>query len=121
MRVSEEVVVVRRAARFTLDELAERVRPALEASGAERAVVFGSWARGTADGFSDLDLAVVMDTSLPFLERGWLLREVVEALPVGVDLLVYTPAEFARGLAERFGVFDAIAREGVTIYARSES
>jgi hypothetical protein len=46
---------------------------------------------------------------------------VVEALPVGVDLLVYTPAEFACGLDERFGVFDAIAREGVAVYARSAS
>jgi predicted nucleotidyltransferase len=82
-------------------------------------VAFGSWARGTADGFSDLDLAVVLDTPLPRLERGHLLRGVVEALPVAVDLLVYTPAEFARGLEERYGVFDAIGREGVTIYARS--
>ena len=119
MRVSEEVVVVRRPAQFTLDELAARARPALAAVGAERAVVFGSWARGTADGYSDLDLAVVVDTPLPFLERGHLLRGVVETLPIGVDLLVYTPAEFARGLEERHGVFDAIAREGVTIYARS--
>ena len=81
-------------------------------------MVFGSWARGVADGFSDLDLAVVIDTLLPPLERGHLLRGVVEALPVGVDLLVYTPAEFDRGVDEGYGVFDAIAREGVTIYAR---
>jgi predicted nucleotidyltransferase len=117
--VSEEVIVVRRAARHTLAELAELARPALDAAGVERAVVFGSWARGTADGFSDLDLAVVIDTPLPPVDRGHLLRALVEALPIGVDLLVYTPAEFARGLEERHGVFDAIAREGVTIHARS--
>jgi predicted nucleotidyltransferase len=118
--VSEEVTVVRGAARHTLEELADRARDPLEAAGAERAVVFGSWARGCADAFSDLDLAVVIETPLPPLERGCLLRALVEALPVGVDLLVYTPAEFRRGLDERFGVFDAIAREGVTIYARAE-
>jgi predicted nucleotidyltransferase len=117
--MAEEVIVVKRAARHTLDDLAALVRPGLEEAGAERAVVFGSWARGTADGFSDLDLAVVIDTPLPTLERGRLLRSVVESLPIGVDLLVYTPDEFARGLEERFGVFDAIVREGVTIYARS--
>jgi predicted nucleotidyltransferase len=113
------VSVVRRPARHTLADLAALARPALEAAGAERAVVFGSWARGVADGFSDLDLAVVIDTSLAPLDRGHLLRGVVEALPLGVDLLVYTPAEFTRGLEERYGVFDAIAREGVTIPARS--
>jgi predicted nucleotidyltransferase len=117
--VSEQVTVVRLPARHTLEDLVALARPALEAAGAERAVVFGSWARGTADGFSDIDLAVVIDTTLPPLERGHLLRRLVEALPVGVDLLVYTPAEFVRGLEERFGVFDAIAREGVAIYARS--
>jgi hypothetical protein len=40
--VSEQVTVVRRVARHTLAELAELARPALEAAGAERAVVFGS-------------------------------------------------------------------------------
>jgi predicted nucleotidyltransferase len=117
--VSEQVTVIRRPARHTLADLAALARPRLEAAGAERAVVFGSWARGTADGFSDIDLAVVIDTPLPPFERGRLLRGVVEALPVGVDVLIYTPAEFARGLEERFGIFDAIVREGVTIYARS--
>jgi predicted nucleotidyltransferase len=118
--VSEEVVVLRAPARFTLEELASLARPALEAAGVERAVVFGSWARGTADGYSDLDLAAVIDTRLPPLERGPLLADVVRRLPVGVDLLVYTPEEFARGMAARLGVFDAIAREGVTIHARRE-
>ena len=118
--MSEEVVVLRAPARFTLEELARRARPALEAAGVERAVVFGSWARGTADGYSDLDLAVVLETGLPPLERGPLLADLVRSLPVGVDLLVYTPREFARGMEAGLGVFDAIAREGVTIHARRE-
>jgi predicted nucleotidyltransferase len=118
--VSEEVVVLRAPARFTLEELARRARPALDAAGAQRAIVFGSWARGTADGYSDLDLAVVLDTDLPPLERGRLLADLVRSLPIGVDLLVYTPQEFAHGVEAGFGVFDAIAREGVTIHARRE-
>ncbi len=93
----------------------------LAAAGAERAIVFGSWAVGTADGYSDLDLAVVLETDLPRLERGRLLAGLIEALPVAVDLMVYTPEEFERGIAGRTGVFDAIARHGVTIYARSEA
>jgi hypothetical protein len=52
---------------------------------------------------------VVLETALPALERGRLLKEVVEALPAGVDLLVYAPAEYARGLESRLGVFEAIA------------
>lgn len=117
--MSEDVTVLRAPARHSLEELARLARRPLEAAGAERAVAFGSWARGVADGYSDLDLAVVLETPLPPLERGRLLHDLVEALPVGVDLLVYTPEEFERGLRERRGVFDAIAREGVTIFARS--
>jgi len=116
--VSEEVTILRAPSRQSLEELARRVREPLEAAGVERAVAFGSWARGTADGYSDLDLAVVLETDLAPLERGRLLTALIEALPVSVDLLVYTPEEYERGLRERMGVFDAIAREGVTIYAR---
>lgn len=82
-----------------------------------RAVVFGSWARGEADGFSDLDLTVVAETTLPRVERGLILAgKLDKALPVVVDLLVYTPEEFARGEADGLGLFDALAREGVEIY-----
>lgn len=45
----------------------------------------------------------------------------LDALPVPVDLLIYTPEEFALGMERRIGVFDAIDREGVLLYARSES
>lgn len=117
--MSEDVTILRARARHTLEELAQRARKPLEEAGAERAVAFGSWARGVADGYSDLDLAVVLETDLPRLERGRLLGALIDALPVGVDLLVYTPEEYERGLRRRTGVFEAIAREGVTIYARS--
>jgi predicted nucleotidyltransferase len=99
--------------------LSERIRPALEAAGAERAVVFGSWARGPADGFSDLDLAVVLRTDLPPLDRPRLLDAVHGALPgIAVDLVVYTPEEWEQGLERGIDLFDSIQREGVTIHAR---
>jgi predicted nucleotidyltransferase len=116
--MSEDVTVLRAPARFTLDELAARLRGPLEAAGAERAIVFGSWARGEADGYSDLDLVVVLDTELPRFERATPLRAVLDAAEIPVDLLVFTPEEFERGMNRRLDVFDAIAREGVTIHER---
>lgn len=111
--------VVQAPARWTLKELRERLGPALARASALRAVVFGSHARGTADGFSDLDLVVVLETDLPRFERPRLLDDLYRAAPMGLDLLVLTPAEFEDGLHRRMGIFDGIAREGVTLYERA--
>lgn len=119
MAEARDVVVLKADCRWSLEDLTRLAEAPLAAAGAERAVVFGACARGTADGYSDLDLAVVLTTDRPFTERGALLGGLLDALPVPVDLLVYTPEEFACGLARGVGIFDAIAREGVTIHARS--
>ena len=110
------VTIIREPARWSLAELARLAAPALKAAGAKRAIAFGSYARGVADAWSDLDLAVVVDTDLARYERGELLEGLHDALPVALDLLVYTSAEFARGMAAELDVFAAIAVEGRTFY-----
>ena len=110
------VTIIREPAKWSLAELARLAAPPLKAAGVKRAVAFGSYARGVADAWSDLDLAVVVDTDLARHERGELLEGLHDALPVALDLLVYTPAEFARGMAAEFDVFAAIAVEGRTFY-----
>lgn len=117
----DKVTVLRAPARYTLDELAQMAAEQLRRSGAERAIAFGSYARGVADGYSDLDLVVVLRTDLPQTERWPLLRELLDALPISVDLLVFTPEEFALGMERGTGIFDIIAREGALLYARPGS
>lgn len=67
---------------------------ALEAYDPERIILFGSHARGDADEHSDLDVAIIKETDERFLDR---LGTVFDLLPpIGaVDVLVYTPTEFA--------------------------
>lgn len=111
-----EVTVISAPAPCTFEEMRRRVGPVLREAGVKRAIVLGSWARGEADGFSDLDLAVVMDTDLPPPERALALtRELDQVLPMVVDLLVYTPDEYAAHEADGFGVFHLLRREGVEI------
>ncbi len=117
--MGNDVVVLQETAAYTLQELAELAFAPLQAAGAVRAVAFGSYARATSDGYADLDLVVVLATDLAPLERASLLRELFDAIPVALDLVIYTPEELAAGIERGIGLFAALASQGVTIYERS--
>lgn len=59
----------------------------------ERVILFGSYAEGRRDLFTDLDLLVVMRTEEGFLERSRRLYGLLAGLGVDLDLLAYTPEE----------------------------
>jgi len=83
--------IYRRALRLEVDRLAAEAA----ALGAQRVILFGSLATGDGGLTSDVDLLVVWDTPLGFLERTVeLYRRLQPRVPV--DLLVYTPAEMKR-------------------------
>jgi predicted nucleotidyltransferase len=78
-----------------------RTVAALPRLGVQRAIVFGSAARGDVRGQSDLDLILIADSREPFSER--CARFYGELEPaVGLDLLVYTPQEFEELRARPF-------------------
>ena len=80
-----------------------------------RILLFGSYARGRRDLFTDLDLIVIMDSSLDFLTRtGQLYREL--HTPVDMDLFVYTPDEFER--IKHSGFIKQALREGKVLYEK---
>jgi len=75
--------------------LRRRLPTLLRRAAVDEAYLFGSWARGDADELSDIDLLIVAPSRRPFVDRFRdysFLRE----SPTGIDLLVYTPDEFAR-------------------------
>lgn len=82
--------------------------------------MFGSFARGDADVASDVDVILIEPTSRPFIERG-LAHLPLFRIGLGVDLLVYTPEEYERLKAEGHPFIERVEREGITVYARSES
>lgn len=84
-----------------------------------RALVFGSYARGTVAPKSDLDVIVIEESDVPQIAR----TERYYAAPsvgVAVDYVVYTPSEFARLSCERSFVIQAVA-EGTWFYARASA
>jgi len=84
----------------------------------ERVILFGSLAHETVSEWSDLDLVIIKETDQPFIQR---LREVALLCrpTVGVDFLVYTPAEWAQLIAERNPfILHEVVRQGKVIYER---
>jgi uncharacterized protein len=102
-----------------LAALKDLFRPIFERSPAQTAYLFGSRARDEAAPESDVDLMIVADTRRPFVERCRDFFELIDACPAPVEMLVYTPEEFA-SMLERGNPFvmKAIA-EGKLLYERS--
>lgn len=83
----------------------------------EKVILFGSLATGETWEWSDIDLVIVKDTKQRFLDR---IKEVIRLLQprVGVDILVYTPQEFAQLSNERAFVRAEIQAKGKVLYER---
>ena len=103
----------------TLDTIRQALSPALEASNARRAIVFGSYARGDANEYSDLDLIIVADTDKRFPQRHKDYRPVFRSWdPWGksLDLLIYTPEELELMRVRKNPFICAALQEGVVVY-----
>lgn len=70
---------------YTVSELKNILTPIFQQNGVRRAVLFGSYAKGSATPRSDVDLLV--DSGLRGLAFFGLLEDVVSALEIPVDLL----------------------------------
>lgn len=101
----EYINLLAKAVQIILDKLKGKV---------ERISLFGSHSR-RADLFTDLDLLIIWQTDKPFLER---LKELYSllALPVDVDILCYTPAEFER--MKKMKKFQKFFEKEVVLYER---
>jgi predicted nucleotidyltransferase len=105
----------RRRDSYTARLLPEARRLAREAAalGAEKVILFGSAARGTPGLAGDIDLLIIWNTPLNFLERtSELYRRLKPA--VAADLLVYTPEELRQARKRPF--IRNILREGEVLH-----
>src|SRR6059036_1120597 len=100
-----------------LEELRRRIAPHVRR--ARKVIAFGSVARGEADAWSDLDLIIVADTGLPFFERFKDFAGLYDVWP-RLDLLVYTPEELARMVADDNPLVRQALEEGVVLHETRE-
>lgn len=93
-RTQTDLAPLRSAYRKDLKSAVDRLQAQLARLPEVRLVVlFGSYAAGRQDLFSDLDLLVVMDSDLDFVTRSARLYQQMRP-GVDLDLIVYTPQEF---------------------------
>jgi predicted nucleotidyltransferase len=81
----------------------------------QRAILFGSYAEGRRDLFTDLDILIVMESPLSFIARTAEMYQYLTA-PVDMDLLVYTPEELRRHRDR--GFIRQALEKGTTIYEK---
>ena len=79
----------------------------------ERAILFGSHAKGTADESSDIDIAIISPTftDMPRVDSFVLLMREARSLKVDIQPLPFAPDD----LAEPTGILEEILRTGMDI------
>lgn len=120
---------------LTPEDIGDALAPALAELGVERAVIWGSYANGRPHPGSDLDLILIKETDLDRHQRKrGLYRPLWKAMvikntehqdsglpphPPGLDLSVYTPAEWEGQARRNTLIYQKVSAEGVVIYDRA--
>jgi predicted nucleotidyltransferase len=108
----------RREYRALLRKSARKIASGLRPLKVNKISLYGSYARGRADLFTDLDVLVIMDTDKPFIERTAEIYSLL-ALPVDADILCYTPDEFERLKETAF--LKAVLADEVVLYEKKSA
>jgi predicted nucleotidyltransferase len=102
------------AARYQ-DELRRVVAQLRDGYRPERILLFGSVARGDVHEDSDLDLLLIKRTSKRWLDRAAEARLLLDT-DLAVDVVVYTPDEFAQKCVSEEPVFRELLADARTLY-----
>ncbi|MDQ3812462.1 MAG: nucleotidyltransferase domain-containing protein [Armatimonadota bacterium] len=102
----------------TDDLLADIARRIVEKFQPYKIILFGSYARGTPHGESDVDLLVIMDSEETFFQRIRKLREVAKVQFLPMDIIVHTPAEIEQRLSIGDFFIAEILEKGRVLYQR---
>jgi len=97
-------VVIRIASRFNPDKI----------------ILFGSYANGTPNEDSDLDLLIVQDSDLPMQKRGLDIRLSLIGTKIPMDILIYTKSEFDQENNNNFSFLNSAMKNSKILYERAD-
>ena len=103
---------------MNLAGIRKMIVPLVRQSPAEKAIIFGSYARGEADKYSDLDLLIISGSERPFVERYKDYWNIFLRFPGAMEMVVYRPEEFSRMEKEENPFIERVNQEGKVIYEK---
>src|SRR5215211_653530 len=106
-------VSVGKSLRPAIQKIVQELKP-------EKIVLFGSYAYGTPNPHSDVDLLVVMKTNASLKDRSWAVSRLLLPRPFPVDILVKTPKEVEKALESGDFFLKEILTRGKVLYDRSK-
>ena len=86
----------------------------------EKIILFGSYAYGSPNQHSDVDLLVILKTNAALKERSWKVSRVLLPRPFPVDILVKTPKEVEKALRSGDFFLKEIITRGKVLYERNK-
>jgi predicted nucleotidyltransferase len=116
-RLLRELASARQRAIVEITELARKIDPP-----AVSVLLFGSFARGTADAESDIDIVVIRADAIDEDADAWCasidtFRQSIQSLSGNsVDLLELTESQAVHGLANGSDLWQGIAKDGIAIF-----
>jgi len=105
---------------ITQNKIYEIVNRIVEGYQPKQIILFGSYAYGTPNEDSDLDLFVLKDTDKSPLERNRKVGELLIGTKVPIDYFVYTYKEFEENKNNPYTIEYQVANKGKTIYMELE-
>jgi len=101
------------------DKISEIVKKIASGYNPDKIILFGSYALGTPNDDSDLDLFVIKESDLPRPQRTVQVRKMLYGSMVPIDLIVYTPKEIDESKGNRFSFVYEVLNTGKTLYERA--
>ena len=97
---------------YNVEEISEKLRPIFESAPIYKAILFGSYAKGTARPKSDIDIVIDCRGEIRGIDFFGILEDVSQAFQVPVDLIE------ASQLVEGGRTHSEVTNTGVVIYER---
>jgi len=84
----------------------------------DKIILFGSYAGGTPNNDSDLDLLIIKDTDLPRHKRSFDIQKMLIGSMIPMDILVYTNNEFEKEKNEKYSFLNSAIKTSRILYER---